>query len=313
MHRTLVLLALMAACNRDKEGTPLPDAGALEPVSVLWEGAEFAGSSPSVLRLNDAWHMYLTATEGSIVGTMHATSTDGINFELHSSHRVVDDLAASDGEAVASVVSYASGSRAHLLLNYQTESGDSVRHATSTDGHTFTLEEGDLFSAGSPAAIAVTGAVYEAGTVTALVDEDDGTHAAPFVQVARSADGGSTFDEPTLALQPDDLPTPWGSETVGAGGMWSAALTVQEDGSYNMLFLGAAPNGSEAIGIGQAWSGDGEVWTSTGDLWYAPEDGQTINGLSLVARDGGYELWLGMSATDADPLLSGAFYHMRIE
>lgn len=313
MHRSLMGVALLAGCRRDKEGEPLPAAGVMEPVSVLWEGAEFPGSAPSVLRLNDAWHLYFAAREGSLIGTMHATGDDALSFSLVSSHRITDDLTPTAADSARSAAAYASGSRAHLLVNLDTADGDVVRHATSTDGHTFTADASPTFSATSPETVAVTGAMFDAAEVTALLRADDGSGDAPIVQIARSGDGGTTFDPPAVALSPDDLPTPWSSRTVGAGGMWSAVIAGRDDGSYNMLYLGAAPNGSSALGIGQAWSGDGEIWSSEGDLWYAPEDGQTINGLSLVPWEGGLELWVGLSADDANPLDAGAFYHTRIE
>ncbi len=313
MHRSLLLVGLLVGCRRDKEGTPLPAAGAMEPVSVIWEGAEFPGSAPSVLRLNDAWHLYFAAREGSFVGAMHATADDELNFTLQSSHRIVDELTPSSSDAVRSVAAFASGSRAHLLLNLESAAGTAVHHGTSTDGHSFALDDAAALSATPPASVAASGGLFDAAEITALLRADDGSGDAPVVMVTRSDDGGATFDTPAIALSPDDLPTPWRSSTVGAGGMWSAVIAGNDDGSYNMLFLGAGPNGSEAIGVGQAWSGDGESWSSEGDLWYAPEDGQTVNGLGLVAWEGGYELWLGISASDANPLDSGSFYHTRIE
>lgn len=309
------LLSLTASlgCHRDKEGSALPAAGALEAVSLPWDGGEFPGSHPSVVRFDDAWHLYLTAAEGSFVGPVHATSDDGINFTLESAHRLLDDLTSDADTTCDSVVSYTSGSRVHLLANITSGTGSTVRHATSTDGTTFTLDEDRVFGAASPSTVAVTGAVYEAASVTALLVQTDGSDDATTIDRATSTDGGTTFSTASVALQPDDLPTPWGSGTVGAGGMWGGVIVVQEDGSYNMLYLGAAPNGTSALGIGQAWSGDGEVWASDGDLWYEPEAGQTIHGMSLATWEGGYELWLSLAPSDADPLESGALYHMRFE
>lgn len=307
--RALPCLALLVACHKP-EGMPLPAATTPEAVEILWDGAAFPGARPSVVRFDSAWHLYLLGREGSFEGSFHARSEDGLSFDLLSSHRVLDTLIDSDTDQVEGSVAYASGSRAHLLSSVTLDGVEEVWHATATDGDDFTVDAGPVFSSTEGDAYEVSGALYEAGEVLAALGERDGERE---ILVARSTDGGESFPAPELGLQPDDLPTPWGSQTVGAGGMWGATIAADPDEGYHMLYLGAAPNGDEALGIGQAWSGDGVTWTADGELWYAPEEGTEISGISLVLHDGGWWLWMGVNATGEDPLDAGGFALMRIE
>lgn len=316
----LCLGALLSGCRKNDEGVPLPPAGALEEVEIVWEDAPFPGAIPSVVRFDDAWHLYFTGKEGSLTSVFHATSTDGVSFELVSSHRIVDELTDAASDVVSSAVATNSGTRVHLLANLSAGATSEVWHATSTDGHEFTLDASAAFAAGasppsgSPEAYTVTGAVFEASEITALLRVDlAGDNGDPEIRRITSSDGGETWTEPATALSPNDLPTPWGSTTCGAGGMWGATLATDPDGGYHALYLGAAPNGTDAIGVGQAWSGDGEAWTSEGELWFEPEAGLVVNGLSLVSQDDGWWLWLSMAEEGADPLTDGVFYRMWIE
>ncbi len=309
--RTSSLVAGLAlvGCHGKGDGAPLPAAGALEPVEIIWEGAAFPAAHPSVTRFDSAWHLYFTSLEGSIEATFHARSDDGLSFDLLSSHRVLDDLATSGSDLVSASVAYSSGSRVHLLANASRSGADEIWHATATDGDTFTLDGAATFSGDG---LQVTGALYEATEVLGAFHDRDSSD-APEVLIARSTDGGASFPDPAPGLGPDDLPTPWGSSTVGAGGMWGATIAPDPEGGYHMLYLGAGPNGDEAIGIGQAWSGDGEVWTADGEIWYAPEEGVTLNGLSLVLHEDRWWLWVGSTTDGAAPLEAGTLSLMMIE
>lgn len=320
MHSNRPLLAAMSplaltlfGCHGKGEGTPLPAAGTFEPVELIWEGAAFPGAMPSVVRHDSAWQLYFTGKEGSIEAVLHARSEDGLSFQLLSSHRVADDLVTIDSDAVTSAVAYSSGSRVHLLCNARVSGSRELWHATATDGDDFVLGDAPVFSeAAGDVPYLVTGAVYEASEVVGAFSDGSGAGASE-VLVARSTDSGATWPEPGAGLAPNDLPTPWGSSTAGAGGMWSATVAADPEGGYHMLYLGAAPNGADAIGIGEAWSGDGELWSSNGELWYEAEDGVTINGLSLVEHEGGWNLWVGLATDEANPLNAGSFAMMRIE
>lgn len=315
MRSKLGLFALLGACHGKDEGTPLPAAGDVEAVELTYAGEGQTASMPSVVRFDSAWHLYYTHQAGSIVGTYHAVSDDGLVFEDPTGRKLLSELIATSTDAVGSSVAYSSGSRVHLLSNTTIDGTSQLWHSTATDGAEFTLDDAPTFSDDSYGAVVeATGAWYEAAEVLgAFRVTEDGSADDRVVSLARSTNSGETWPDPATGFSPDDLPTPWTSDTVGAGGVWNATIADDPDGGYHMLFLGSGPNGDDALGIGQAWSGDGEVWSGDGELWYQPEDGTTINGLSLVEKDGSWILWFGAAATGENAAKTGALYRMTIE
>lgn len=314
-------VALAIACRDKGPEDSFPSPGAPEAVSVIWEGSEQPGAFPSVVELDGSWQMYFTGAEGTLQGTLHASSEDGQDFVLVSGHRVLDDVVASTSDSAQSAVAYVAGSTVHLLSNVTRSGVSEVWHAKSTDGHTFTPGAGASFAAaaspatGEPETYTVTGAIYAPIDGIAWMRVDNrGSNAAATVSATTSSDGGASWSTATEVLTPDDIPEPWGSSTVGAGGIWGATVAVAADGGYHMLYLGAKPNGDSALGIGHAFSADlGETWTLDGDLWYAPDDGLEISGLSLLADDEGYWLYFGTNPSGGDAVADGAFFRMRIE
>jgi len=306
---------ILGACHGKDEGTPLPAAGEVEPVELTWAGEGLAASMPSVVRFDSAWHLYYTHQAGSIVAIYHAISEDGLSFEDPSGRKLVSELVATASDEVSSGVAYSSGSRVHLLCNAVIDGTSQLWHATSTDGDAFTLADAPTFSEDTYGAVVqATGASYAAAEVLgAFSVAEEGAGGTPSVSLSLSTNSGDSWPDPAVGFSPDDLPTPWTSSTVGAGGIWGATIADDPEGGYHMLFLGAGPNGEEALGIGQAWSGDGETWSGDGELWYQPDDGMTINGLSLVEKDGSWILWFGMAATGEEAASTGALYRMSVE
>ena len=305
-----IVALIFVACNRGKYDDSFPAPGDPEALSVIWEGDQVAGSSPSVVYHDDTWHLYFTAKEGSFVGPVHAISEDGASFSLVSGHRIITGATVDANERVDSARVWNSGSTWHVLASTEVDGASTVVYARGTDGDAFDIVSLPFAAdaepaAGQPLSYAVTSADYEPGYSRVYMEmKIKGDTSQNGCWVTTSEDGGDTWAEPELALTADDVPEPWTSKTVGAGGLWDYSVVPAPDGGYHMLFVGAGPNGTTGNGIGHAFSEDGLVWTVDADPWRPDDDGQDISGLALVDEEDGYWLYYATYA-EGDALPGG--------
>ena len=300
----------LAGCHRTPDPEWLAAPTATEDVTITWDGASVPGTLPAAAESGGVWSLYFIGLEGSIQGSLLATSEDGLAFTLSSSHRVNDALVEDADDAALGNAVYDSGSTIHLISTAVHGGTTGIWHGEATDGETFTWGKKALWES-SDGPSAATGALFEPGlAMVALQTETSGGD--PAVSVATSEDGGDTWTEPAAAWAPDDIPTPWGSTTVGAGGVWAATIVPGWEQGYHMLYLGAGPNGKAPLGIGQAWSDDGLTWVGTGELWYAAPEGVVLDGLSVLKAED--TLWVYVSGTPAggDPVEDGGFFRLQV-
>lgn len=293
----------LVGCNRNKYDATFPEPGTAEQLSVQWEGAEVAGSHPSfIVDSDDIWHLYLTATEGSYVGPVHATATDGVNFTLSSSSRLLTGAVEGEQTVIDSVRVWSSGSTWHMLANTTVDGASAVAYARAGDEVNFALVDvpfqADVSPAsGEPLHYSAASADYEPGASSvyldvevSVTDEDSGCY------LSTTEDGGATWSTPERLFGPADVPEPWSSRTVGPGGMWDYAVVPSILGGYHMLFVGAAAGQSEGAGIGHAFSEDGLVWTLDNEAWRLDDVGEDVHGLFLKDEEDGYWLYYSSAA-----------------
>lgn len=316
----LASLAVAAlGCKGGKFDPSFPEAASPEAVSISWPDGDVTGTWPSVVFEGGEYHLFFTGTEGSRVGTLHASSADGVSFELSSSHRVVDNVdEVTDGTLSGSRV-YNSGSTWHILANAEVDGAPALVHGRGTSPTSFSLDDSPVLEAsvapasGNPEAYEVTSALYEPTTATAWLrvpikgDDDVGCWQT------RSEDGGDTWSEPEQLFGPSDVPTPWDSDTIGPGFMGDFAVSPGVENGYHMLLAGAGASGDSGVALSHASSPDGLVWTLENDSWWTPEDGSEFAGLSLMPEGTGYRIWFALVPPGSRAPSDGVLYTMRVQ
>lgn len=316
---TLLGGAIALVGCRDKFDATFPEAGEPEALSVLWDGAEVAGSHPSLIVDDGVWNLYFTANEGSYVGPLHATSEDGVNFTLSSSTRLIKGVVDDEYTRIDAVRVWSSGSTWHMLAASEVDGASAVGYARGSSATEWAQVsvpwQAELVPAtGEPLSYGVASGDYEPGASTAYLNvavsgDDDATG---FYR-SDSEDGGDTWSTPARAFGPADVPDPWSSRTAGPGGMWDATVVPGLLGGYHALFVGAAPGEVDGVGIGHASSADGETWTVDNDAWLLDEVGAEVHGLFLLDDEDGYWLYYSASSEGATLPGGGSLYRMWLE
>jgi len=317
-NRTVVLLCVVLAAPgvalAQTEWVDVPDADVIPPPTAGgWDGGE--RYPIQVLEVDGTYHLYFAGEpngadflEECQIG--HATSTDGVTWELDPANPVVTrgDAGAWDAQSVLSPAVIHDGTGFRMWYHGDSEPGfhtpSAIGYATSPDGSVWTKHPGNPVMEVAPPGGFDDGGIYPN---TVILREGRyqmwywGWKWAPGywdwrIGYAESTDGLSWTRHPDPVLDLSDDRSDWDS-----GLLW--APSVLFDGVRYQMWYSAVPFYGWDFGVGYAVSSDGISWSRYWDNPVRFERATTIAFCSpnvLPARDGdGYEMWYRNTETSA--------------